>query len=140
MTKEALADALNGFSYPFDLSKQLAHAAHYAGLLVVFGASDDLMEFRGAITDELEAYGGTTVLLTGMGIFENDTCRSRCRYFAQAKALAWQHGKTIEACWEREGYPWTYSTTIPHATFDILEDGEKYCRGIVFALADVEKG
>lgn len=139
MTKEALADALNGFSYPFDLPKQFVRAAHDAGLVVVFGASDDLMEFRGAIADEIEAYGGTTVLLTADGIFENDTCRSQCRYFTQAKALAQEYGKTIEACWDQEGYSWIYRTIIPHVTFDVIEDGEKYCRGIVFALADAGK-
>ena len=139
VTKEALANALNGFSYPFDLPKQLVQAAYDAGLVVVFGASDDPMEFRGAIADELEAYGGTTVLMTADGIFENDTCHSQCRYFAQAKALAQQQGKTIEACCEQEGYSWIYLTTIPHVTFDIIEDGEKYCRGIVFVLADVER-
>ena len=32
---------------------------------------------------------------------------------------------------------WTYMTDIPHATFDVMDDGELYCRGIVFALADL---
>jgi hypothetical protein len=42
--------------------------------------------------------------------------------------------KTIEAIWGKDGYSWTYKTDIPHATFDIFEDGEKFCRGIVFDI------
>ncbi len=45
---------------------------------------------------------------------------------------------TIDALWCKEpGYSWTFRTDIPHATFEVVEDGEPYCRGIVFALADV---
>ena len=32
---------------------------------------------------------------------------------------------------------WSYLTDIPHKTFDIMEDGEIYCRGIVFSLDDL---
>jgi hypothetical protein len=40
--------------------------------------------------------------------------------------------------WAEEGdYSWTYATEIPHATFEVIEDDGPYCRGIVFALADV---
>ena len=34
-------------------------------------------------------------------------------------------------------YAWIYRTEIPHACFDILENGEKYCKGIVFSLNDL---
>jgi hypothetical protein len=40
--------------------------------------------------------------------------------------------KYIDAVWCEGEYSWTYKTNIPHATFDIWEDGEKYCKGIVF--------
>lgn len=33
--------------------------------------------------------------------------------------------------------PWTYETDIPHETFVIYNDGEPYCRGIVFSVDDV---
>ena len=44
---------------------------------------------------------------------------------------------TIKTLWSKGEYAWQYETEIPHATFEILEDGDKYCRGIVFDLADV---
>ena len=34
---------------------------------------------------------------------------------------------------------WTYRTDIPHETFMIYEDGEPYCRGIVFNIDDVKQ-
>ena len=139
MTKEDLAALLHGTSYPFDLPHSLASPAREAGLVVVYGASDDLMEFRGAIIDELGACDGSTVLVTRDGLFNDEACLDSCQYFLEAKTLAQQRGRTLEACWEREEYTWTYKTDIPHVTFDILENGEKYCRGIIFALSEVER-
>ena len=47
----------------------------------------------------------------------------------------------ISAIWcEYADHPslsWTFRTKIPHETFTIMEDGEPYCIGIVFALKDV---
>ena len=43
--------------------------------------------------------------------------------------------------WSPEGeeLAWVYKTDIPHATFLIHDDDEKYCRGIVFRLADAKR-
>ena len=46
--------------------------------------------------------------------------------------------RTIEALFAKEpGYTWIYKTDIPHETFEIVEDGEPYCRGIVFNIGDI---
>ena len=46
----------------------------------------------------------------------------------------------LEAVWcDGDEYSWTYKTDIPHATFDVMEDGEKFCRGIVFSVNDLPK-
>lgn len=98
----------------------------------MFGASDDLIEFRGAIHDELGA--PTTAYLTSEGLLQNECDSSECPHFEKMKAKA----ATIEALWcKEEGYSFTYKTDIPHETFEIVEDGEPYCRGIVFSLSDV---
>lgn len=34
-------------------------------------------------------------------------------------------------------FSWAFETDIPHETFRILEDGEHFCLGIVFALEDL---
>ena len=48
MNKEELAKLLDGRKYGSELSHEEGLAAEAAGLVVVFGASHDLMEFRGA--------------------------------------------------------------------------------------------
>ncbi len=30
-----------------------------------------------------------------------------------------------------------YNTNIPHVTFDVMENNDKYCKGIVFKLSDL---
>jgi len=131
---QQLAAQLNGREYLHEIEPHEEASARRDGLVVVFGASDDLMEFRGAINDELGAYEGTTAHLTRLGLIENDCDDDACPHFKRAKARA----STIVAKWHDNGpYSWTFETAIPHAKFKIFEDGKPYCRGIVFALEDV---
>jgi|SRR5882757_2093556 len=121
MTKEELASLLNGNIYGREISEQQAQAAKDAGLVVVFGRSDDLIEFRGAINDE----SGMSAFVTKTGLFGGS------RYGSES-------GQTIKALWRKEKpYCWTYQTDIPHATFIIYEDGQPWCCGIVFSLSDL---
>ncbi|MDR6421350.1 hypothetical protein J2801_003638 [Paraburkholderia phenoliruptrix] len=138
MNAKELAAQLNGIQYPVRIPKTLTDAAKAAGLVIVYGASDDLMEFEGAIYDEVGCYDGGTAYVDAKGLLPDresiDDDDDLKDYFAREP-----HAKTIEALWCKEGeYSWTYKTEIPHETFEVLEDGEPpYCRGIVFALADL---
>lgn len=127
-----LAALLNGREYRQEITKEEAARAKADCLVVVFGASDDLMEFRGAIDDEKGCYNGGIAYLTSTGLLQNDCDNDDCPHFAKLKDKA----ATINAVWDKDGYSWVYETDIPHETFEILKDGERYCRGIVFALAD----
>lgn len=132
MTKEQLAGLLTGREYPFELTRDEDLEAKRSGLVVCYGASDDLCEFEGAIRDEVGCNDGGTIYLTRKGPLQPHEERCQCEFcgYKAAKEKAAQ----IEAMWDQDGYSWTYETTIPHATFEIVEDGEKYCRGIVFEL------
>ncbi len=135
MNTKELAAALTGAEYPLYPAKELTAAAKAAGLVIVYGASDDLMEFAGAIDEELGAWDGTTAYIAPAGLLQNECRDDECAYHKKSKETA----ATIEALWcKEEGYSWTYTTAIPHETFEIVEDGAPYCRGIVFALADVK--
>jgi hypothetical protein len=131
MTAKELASALNGREYGNEITETEEKAAKEAGLVVVFGYSDDNMEFRGAICDEVSCYDGGTVHLTSAGLLMDECPNAECPYFRQKQKTA----ATITAVWDTGGYSWTYNTAIPHETFDIMENGETYCCGIVFALA-----
>lgn len=132
MNKEELAALLNGREYGEEITKEEIQKAAQSGLVAVYGYSDDNMEFDGAIEDEIGCYGGGTAYLKDGKILANECNDSECPYFAEQLKTAF----TITAIWDSDGYSWTYQTSIPHATFDILEGGEKYCRGIVFKTID----
>lgn len=137
MKKEELATKLNLREYTQETTPELEAEAKASRLVIIFGASDDLMEFRGAIDDERGCWEGGEVLIDSKGVLpvreQIDEDEELEDFFLRRKTA-----KTIEAIWNKDGYSWLYETTIPHATFDILEDGDKYCRGIVIDLRDLE--
>lgn len=140
LTKEQLAETLNGNEYGNEITKEQEQQAKEAGLVVVFGGSDDLMELRGAIYDEFSCYDGGEIKFTKEGTqIEEDDMEVLEKYNLVHKL------NTIEAIWD-EGYDagegdercsWQYKTEIPHSTFRIMEDGELYCVGIVFSISDL---
>lgn len=109
MTIYEFAEKLNGRQYGNEITKSEEQEAKELGFVVVFGYSDDNAEFRGAYNEEIGCWDGGRVYEDG--------------------------DQYIDAVWCKGDFCWTYSTNIPHATFDIYEDGEKYCRGIVFEKA-----
>jgi hypothetical protein len=134
LTAQEAASKLDGDKYGHEGTPELFKEMKDAGLVAVFGASDDLMEFRGAIHDEVGCYDGGTAYLTSSGLLTNDCENDECPHFAKLK----QRAATIEAVWGCNGYSWQYDTAIPNpARFTIMGDGEPYCEGIVFKLADV---
>ena len=145
MTPKALAEALTGIEYSEVVrglyGSDLMKLAKAHGLVVAYGFSDDLLEFHGAMYDEFSCYEGGTVLIDADGLlppFEvasEDEDASRRYFERKPKARA------IEAVWDcdADGYAWTIKTDIPHETFAILEDGAGFSRGIVFAMADLER-
>ncbi len=137
MNAKELAQKLNGSEYPLRLNAELKEQAKSAGLVIIYGASDDLMEFDGAIYDEIGCYEGGTALVDEKGLLpdrENIESDDELKDFFQGRNKA----RSIEAIWIDEGdYSWQYKTEIPHETFDIESDGEKYCKGLVFSLADI---
>ena len=136
MKPEELADELNGIEYCDEISKELIVNAKQNNLVIVYGASDDLMELRGAIDEEISCYDGGFVYLNNTGLIINECSDDSCPYFL--KAIEQAQAK-VEAQWCKEDlYSWTYKTGIPHSTFDILEDGGKYCRGVVFSMGDIK--
>jgi hypothetical protein len=137
--RDDLAALLNGREYGEEITKPEEDAAKAAGLLVVFGASDDLMEFRGAVHDECGAYDGTTAMVHALGVLPawEDFDEKDDEDMAQAYFVNKKQAFPVAAAWDVDDYSWVISANVPCATFDILEDGDKYCRGIVIDMADL---
>jgi hypothetical protein len=94
------------------------------------------MCFDGAIAGSIGAFDGATAWVHAGGLlpkFEtikrDDKEAFRAYFKDEPTAVA------VHALWCSEPeYSWTFSTNIPHETFEIAEDGGPFCRGIVFAL------
>jgi len=133
MTIQEFAKMLDGNEYG-DESWNEDGRAKELGFVVVFGASDDLCELRGAIDGEVSCFEGSTIHFDGERLLEE--CECECSYYLLAKEKC----KTIEVVWNDHELPcWTYETDIPHATFDVMDEGEKYCRGIVVDIKSLEE-
>lgn len=140
LTKEQLAEDLNGNEYGKEITKEQEKQAKENGLVVVFGYSDDNMELRGALYDEFGCYEGGEIKFTkeGKQIDEDDM-------EVLGKYNSVPNLNSIKAIWG-EGYDtgegdercsWQFKTDIPHSTFRIMEDGELFCVGIVFNISDL---
>jgi hypothetical protein len=136
MTKtQEWADELNGIQYPADGIDRQSKAIALDGQIVVYGMSDDLLEFTGAINDEVGAWNGAKVKLTDKpDIFDEELNRDSFEYNSSEIS----NMKTVEAVWGPKDSlgkiwaGWEIKTDIPHETFDIMEDDDLFCRGIVF--------
>jgi len=146
MNKEQLARLLEGREYREETTDELEILAKANGLVIIFGASDDLMEVRGAIYDELNCCNGGEFGVIKKGdvydweddeagteisvIAKEDQIQS-CVIAAKNKIEAILAPKEIDASW-------IYKTELPHAKFNVMEDGELYCVGIVFDIKDLK--
>lgn len=123
MTKEELAAKLDGREYGGEITREEERAAAAAGLVVAFGASDDLAEFRGAVNDEFYPGDGGRIGVYSSGIAaelgENATT-----------------GVLYEWCPVGADVSWRVTPDVPFARFKIVEEDDVYCEGAVFALAD----
>lgn len=144
MTKEELAAQLDGRdcgNTPF-LSKAETEQAKKDGLVVVYGASDDLMELEGAIEDEGDCYDGGELMIDREGILPDkdqldDDDDEYEKWINRRKK-----SEKIFALWcQEKDIAWTYKTKIPHATFimqDKNNDDKTYCRGMVFNISSLK--
>ena len=124
--KRITESKFNEFPYR-DFPKELAQEAKQKGIVVVYGQSDDLMEFEGALYDEFDCWEGKTYY------FDEEGCIIDLREYDNREYIAMTSNK-IEAIWcdENSEWTWTYKTNIPHETFEMYDDDEKYCLGFVF--------
>lgn len=145
LTIESVAQSLDGVEYLEEHTRIEAAALKTAGVVVAFGASDDLLELHGAIHDEFHAWGGTTLLIIrGRAVSESDlidaqeTLRENVEWIA-SDILSAGH-PTVTAEWQPDGEDcaWKITTTLPYAPFRVMEDGNVFCWGAVFKLMEGE--
>lgn len=149
MTKEQLAELLDGNEYLDEITKEQEQIAKENNLLVLFGASDDLLEMRGAIYDEVEAYDGGDYALALDGELYADGEEENTYHKAVGNEVLLisdeydndDNPRLIRADWCPEDRPdlsWRLFSNMPYASFTIKEDGEPFCAGLVIDLDEVE--
>lgn len=120
---DEIADELDGMTYPPYISDDIRKKAKDNNIQIVYGCSDDLIEFEGAFFDELGAW-----------IPKDGDSR---RYVSSK-------GRVIDAVWCEDGKTsWTYRTDIRHRTFRIFDEEDEdddtpYCIGIIFRAVSGE--
>lgn len=135
MELKEFAAMLNGREHQYpQFSKEELQIAKDNGIVIIYGNSDDLMEIEGAVLDEADVFEGGKVhiqlpyensgQIIGGGVVAGNNGQSN----VMCVEARWCFDKTED----NKTIPWTYYTSVPHEEFDILEDGEIYCRGIVF--------
>ena len=153
MTKEELALQLNGRQYGDEISEEQERLAKENNLIVIFGASDDLVEFRGALLDEIGAYEGCDFMITkpGTEVGTGEYYNNLPTYFKADELMAVEINEDypsdghiperISALWcpkdQDVECAWYIKTELPHASFNIMEDGDIECRGIVLNVSDL---
>jgi hypothetical protein len=125
-----------------EITREEEAAAHAARLVVVFGYSDDCVELRGAFHDEIGACGGRVAKLDEKGLLPtwddgDKKTQEEAREFFRRESTP---SKTLIVEWDKDGYSWVCHIDAPFAAFDVMEDSEKFCRGLVFSLSDIWMG
>ena len=135
---QQLAEEVDGLQYPLYIPKNLIAKAKNERLVILYGSSDDLMEFEGAILDEVGIGDGGKVTIGPNGLVpEWEDLNKDNPKIVKDYLENQDKNNTITAIWDDKGVPWTYKTTIPHYQFAVLEDDDVYCLGLVFSLDDL---
>lgn len=137
MSAEDIAKSLDGREYPLNLSRLDIHRAKSAGLVILRGASDDLAELDGAISDETDVYETNILKIDKKGFVPD---REQIDDDDDA-IIEW--ADRVRNCMEinvkvfEDDITFQYETDIPHTTFKVVEDDDVYCIGIVFSVEDL---
>ena len=144
-TPNQIAQTLNGMEYPIRERdcQPIFKEAKESGIVIVYGASDDLVELRGAIDDESGCYEGGNYRFDIKGFlpihedgsFQCDEPKTiqECRKFVERSDASF----SITIHWGKPEALWTYELDeriTDFVQFDIVEDESLYCRGIAFRL------
>jgi len=150
MNAKDFAMMITGREYRDELTTEDENIAKESNLIVIFGASDDLLEFRGSFGDEVGAYDGIDNVLFNKNSllrkpdqedlleenFDEEDFEIQFAKYLEDKKSA----KSVNAVWcpkdenDKIYTFWEIITKSEHEKFDIVEDGELYCKGIVIQM------
>lgn len=144
-TLKSAAEYFNGWQYPLRLSDDEVAALSSAGLAIVFGESDDLVEIRGAIKDEACSYSNRPFWIGSSGFLPIDEdgeleSPEDLRTIQDAKRLVSEYDRSLKIVVQHDmfDYAWVISISeevaVPHAVFDVFEGSDLFCRALVIQV------
>ena len=143
MTNKDLVHILNGREYGSEISKAENKIIKESGLLVCIGGSDDTIIFYGIVDDE--SYISTNkitnnslgdyILIDEENLEKIEDIESSLKINLKIPSI------TIKAIKNPAGLDanWLMTTKLPHLTFDIMDEGSLYCRGIIIESSEIKK-
>jgi len=138
---ENLATMFDGRKYGEEVSDEEEAKLKDRGVVMMFGTSDDLVEIRGAINSTVDAYKGTDLFFHNGKLLESECEDKKCPYFKELQKQ--NQSKSVKALWcedeTDDDFTWSFKTDIPHATFEIFDGAEDFCRGILFYVDEVKE-
>ena len=146
MNLKEWAEKLNGCEYGDELSDEDKELLEKDGIVAVFGYSDDNIELEGAIYDELPAYDEETYYWFGKYFVSNNRINEFLDYvdnefYAFKPVLEPLFRNNFERSYitskPGENCQFEYETNIPCEWFNVMEDGNLYCKGFVFNKNDL---
>jgi len=131
--EKEVANKITGRQYTKELTREDIEDLKKNGLVVVFGASDDLCIFEGIYTDEKSAWDGTTHYWNGEEFINHIDNEDECSELTGACLF-------IEQIWCPDNKKsWGFNTNIDAAEkFIIMEDDKEYGEGIVFSFNKIK--
>ena len=137
MNAQGYADLLNERQYRDVIMKVEEDAAEKDGIVIVFGYSDDLIEFRGAVYDEVGLREMVFVNANGVRKtweeVDKDDEEGMRRFFDEEKLPC----VTLKASWP----PFRITCDAKDAaSFMIYEGQELFCKGVAFKKPKARKG
>lgn len=99
------------------------------GLVVVYAASDDLVEVEGAMTQEIGAFDGVKLIASkAQGFYEATAGEPDIEF-------RWCDDSSADSV-----CPWSVICNLPHRKFDILDDEGYVCSvGVVLHIDDIRE-
>lgn len=144
-----IAQELNNIDY-YDINHYLRNDISAPlkenGIVVAFGQSDDLLEFRGAIDDEIDCYYQTKLLWLDDRFINYDDANEICGWLddeygslfvSQIKKMC-ENTKYISINTDSDMYQFEYEMNFPSEQFNIIKDGEVYGVGFVFDIKSLK--
>ena len=131
------ANRISGQEYPLKDKNLDLEYAKANNLVIAFGASDDLLEFRGAIYDELSAYEGAFVYIVNGKAVDDSQLDEDLEVLKKYNLLTEKPVTTVESFWCPEGLDASWLIKVEgfeSASFDVMKDERLYCRGAVFLV------